>query len=74
MRRAADTTAMSCLVSLEYPNGRTHELTLENPITLEPGYQFDLYGRRWIVVGRMGSVRTNRLREVRMLCRQITPL
>jgi hypothetical protein len=36
------------LVTLEYPNGRTHQATIDED-DLEPGDEFDLYGRRWVV-------------------------
>ena len=39
-------------LSLEYPNGRTHELDYEGPARLHPGDEFNLYGRRWRVEGR----------------------
>jgi hypothetical protein len=42
---------MDSPISLRYPNGRTHETTLTTSDELKPGYQFDLYGRSWDVVG-----------------------
>ena len=43
---------MTKLLSLVYPNGRTHELTHAQDV--KPGEEFDLYGHRWTVVGRLG--------------------
>jgi hypothetical protein len=62
---------MPTLVSLEYPNGRTH-LT-EVPEELRPGAEFDLYGRRWRAVYRTPSQTANRYAkppQPRLLCRQ----
>jgi hypothetical protein len=36
-------------VSLRYPNGRTHEVELDD--ALAPGAEFDMFGRRWRVLG-----------------------
>jgi hypothetical protein len=37
---------------LEYPNGRTHELDLEDEQRFNHGDEFELYGRRWRVIAR----------------------
>lgn len=42
---------MDWLVSLRYPDGRTHETTIAVPETLRPGAEFDAFGRRWRVAG-----------------------
>jgi hypothetical protein len=39
------------LISLRYATGRIHEATYSSSDTLRPGAEFDLYGRRWRVVG-----------------------
>jgi hypothetical protein len=50
-------------VTLRYPNGRTHDATLDRE--LRPGDQFELYGRRWVAVNsRQGRTRTNAVRRV----------
>ena len=36
------------LLSLQYPNGRVHECSLDR-LDLAPGHEFELYGRRWRV-------------------------
>ena len=38
----------SVRLSLRYPNGRVHECCLDR-LDLEPGQEFELYGRRWRV-------------------------
>ena len=61
---------VASLLSLEYPNGRTHEF--ESTEEMKPGEEFDLYGHRWKVVGsvrRTGS-RHGPLKQLRLLCRQ----
>jgi hypothetical protein len=61
------------LLSLEYPNGRTAEVTVEEEV--EPGQELRLYGRRWQVVGNVrraaGSRRFPTQVDPRMLCRTI---
>src|SRR5690242_5555749 len=42
---AADLQVMETRLSLRYPNGRVHEVALDEP--LKPGQEFELYGRRW---------------------------
>jgi hypothetical protein len=60
---------MSSLLTLEYPNGRIHEL--ESVEEKRLGEEFDLYGHRWKVVGdvrRTGG--KYGLKQPRLLCRQ----
>ena len=60
---------MSSLLTLEYPNGRIHEL--ESVEEKRLGEEFDLYGHRWKVVGdvrRTGS--KYGAKQPRLLCRQ----
>ena len=64
---------MSTLVSLQYPNGRTHEA--EIPEDLKAGARFELFGRRWQVIGnvptRYGSRYATRPKpNPRLLCCQ----
>ncbi len=63
---------MTKLLSLQYPNGRTHELTHAHDV--KPGEEFELYGHRWTVVGRIGRAgryaRVERSGEERLVCRQ----
>lgn len=40
-------TSMESLISLRYPNGRTHEASLTTPRELKPGDRFELHGRHW---------------------------
>ena len=37
------------MLALAYPNGRVRECELEGESVLQPGSEFDLYGRRWRV-------------------------
>lgn len=62
--------AVESLVSLEYPNGRTHHATIVGEAVLQPGQEFDLHGRRWRVVA---PARTRRSSAVpgRILCKQV---
>ena len=62
--------AMESLISLEYPNGRTHECSIPTVAKLIPGDEFDLFGRHWeatmvLRTGRMGDF------EYRMSCRSV---
>jgi hypothetical protein len=61
------------LLALRYPNGRTHEVELATE--LEAGDEFDLYGRRWRVVGRAAATdRRLRYRDsTPVVCRPLTP-
>jgi hypothetical protein len=63
---------MTKLLSLQYPNGRTHELTHAQDV--KPGEEFELYGHRWTVVGRLGRGgrygRFDRNGDERLVCRQ----
>jgi hypothetical protein len=56
---------MEILIALQYPNGRTYEGVYTTPYELEPGHEFDLYGRRWRVIG---TVRMWPGRPERVLC------
>jgi hypothetical protein len=40
---------MPTFLTLEYPNGRNHDLELREDV--KPGQEIDLYGRRWKVIG-----------------------
>jgi hypothetical protein len=42
---------MDHLVSFKYPNGRTHEEILTTAHELRPGFEFDMYGRHWRIIG-----------------------
>ena len=46
---------MDSLVSLKYPNGRTHHASLTTADDLAPGAEFDLHGRHWRAVGFVSS-------------------
>jgi hypothetical protein len=60
---------MTSLLSLQYPNGRTHET--ESVQEMRPGQEFELYGHRWKVVGRVGRARgRHTAQQLRLLCRQ----
>ena len=67
---SADVRDVATRLSLQYPNGRNHEVSLDQ--ILEPGHEFELYGRRWVVVGPAPS-RSNYRQppkfEPRLLCR-----
>ena len=58
---------MDSLISLQYPNGRIHEGTLPTTTALEPGDQFDLYGRSWNAI-RLAKPGRGNQDEPRMLC------
>ena len=65
---------MATLVSLEYPNGRTHEAEVPED-DLKPGAEFELYGRRWRAIYRTPPLPDNRYAtppQPRLLCRQAT--
>jgi hypothetical protein len=62
-----DKDLVPSLLSLQYPNGRIHEL--ESPEILKSGQEFTMYGRRWKVVGRLGKSGRYATREHRLLCR-----
>ena len=59
---------MEALVSLEYPNGRIHETSLTTSGVLQPGHEFDLYGRRWRAVGLNWPLPGRGNTSPRMLC------
>jgi hypothetical protein len=64
--------SVATLVKLIYPNGRAHES--EVPADLKPGAEFDLYGRRWRVIGpvpQSHAYRYAKLAQPRVLCRPI---
>ena len=67
---AGSDVAVESLVSLEYPNGRTHHATIVGEAVLEPGQEFDLHGRRWRAVA---AARTRRSSSEpgRILCKQV---
>lgn len=43
---------MPSFLSLQYPNGRTHDM--ESADELQPGQAFELFGHQWKVVGWAG--------------------
>ena len=66
----ADKTTMEVHITLQYPNGRTHEATVERDGPLEIGDEFQMHGRHWQAVAR--TARPGRLqlgRDAPMLCR-----
>lgn len=67
-------SGVESLISLQYPNGRVHEVTLTTPAEVRPGYQFDLYGRRWNAVGLLRLPRGCARESQRMLCRSTAAL
>jgi hypothetical protein len=59
-------------VSLQYPNGRMHEATVERDAPLRVGDEFEMHGRRWRVMaqkhlGRRAVVSLND--DAPLLCR-----
>jgi hypothetical protein len=58
---------MDWMVALRYPNGRVHETVIAASDDFGPGFEFELFGRRWEVVGLCKG----RLREDRILCAAI---
>jgi hypothetical protein len=67
---AASTVAVESLVSLEYPNGRTHHATILGEAVLQPGQEFDLHGRRWRAV-ELGRTRRSSGEPARIRCKQV---
>jgi hypothetical protein len=66
----ADKTTMEVRITLQYPNGRTHEATVERDGPLEIGDEFQMHGRHWQAVAR--TARPGRLqlgRDAPILCR-----
>jgi hypothetical protein len=63
---------MTKLLSLEYPNGRTHEFTHAQDV--KAGEEFELFGHRWTAVGKPGRggryARVDRNGDERLVCRQ----
>lgn len=45
-------------VMLKYPNGQTHDEILMTSLLLEPGAEFDLYGRHWQAIGWAATSRS----------------
>jgi hypothetical protein len=74
--QAADGVSVPSLLTLEYPNGRTAEVAVDEQV--EPGQVLELYGRRWKVLGRVGRVNrrpANRYGtqvEQRLVCRPLS--
>jgi hypothetical protein len=66
-RPAVDRERMESLISLKYPNGRTHDASLTRPTTLAPGDRFELHGREWEVIGSKPTSRYSSA-PARMLC------
>jgi hypothetical protein len=64
---------MPSLLALEYPNGRTAEVVVDEEV--EPGQELDLYGRRWKVVGKPERAAVGRRyatqHDWRLLCRTV---
>jgi len=46
---------MEIQVALQYPNGRIHQTVYDTTRPIERGTEFDMHGRRWRVVGRVGK-------------------
>jgi len=67
---AGSNVAVESLVSLEYPNGRTHHATILGEAVLQPGQEFDLHGRRWRAV-ELARTRRSSGKPARILCRQV---
>jgi hypothetical protein len=67
---------MPSLLTLEYPNGRTADVAVDEQV--EPGQVLELYGRRWKVLGRVGGVgrrpahRHSTQVEQRLVCRPLS--
>ena len=59
------------LLSLQYPNGRVHECSLDW-LDMGPGHEFELYGRRWRVDRVLPAERARNgphlLRDESLLC------
>jgi len=73
LRGDADACGVSTDLCLEYPNGRTHRVDV--PEEIKPGQEFDLYGHRWRVVGRVPRTPGTRIAADNesarpLLCRQ----
>jgi hypothetical protein len=56
-------------VTLKYPNGQTHDELLMTSVLLEPGSEFELYGRHWQAI-RWAATSKSRFNYVpqSMLC------
>lgn len=71
---SADTSTVPKVV-LEYPNGRRHEVELDDEQRLEVGDSFDLHGRRWRVMSVASRRRAGTPRYLdtsAIVCRPIT--
>ena len=68
----ADTGKVAVLC-LQYPNGRTHRMDVPN--AMKKGEEFDLFARRWRVIGEEPKRRRTLFEnadEVRgVICRQV---
>lgn len=57
-------------VSLQYPNGRIHEATVERDTPLERGDEFQMHGRNRRAISRTGRTARSRVDwDTPMLCR-----
>jgi hypothetical protein len=66
----ADKTTMDVRITLQYPNGRTHETTVERDGPLEIGDEFQMHGRHWQAVARTSRPGKLQLgRDTPILCR-----
>lgn len=63
-------------MTLEYPNGRRHEIDFDSDQPLDVGAVFDLYGRRWRVVSVLSPRKAGSRRYLdtnAIVCRPTTP-
>ena len=59
-------------LSLQYPNGRTHSVDWDDEtMRLAPGKEFELYGRRWRVIGHDERRRPKTPKDV-LICTSLT--
>ena len=58
-------------LSLEYPNGRMHNTSLFGETELQPGEEFELYGRRWQAFTLPVRRRRSAREPQRLVCRAI---
>jgi hypothetical protein len=68
----ASSVTVESLVSLEYPNGRTHNASIFGEAILQPGQVFELHGRRWRAINP-AKKRRSAGEPARILCRPIAP-
>lgn len=61
---------METPIALEYANGRIHTTSVKTHREISPGYEFELYGRRWRAVKLTPMSRSTHLgaHDARMLC------